>query len=238
MSFSSRRTLVLLFDYARQESCSIIVYIPPSSSSSRCLFAADQAHPAFAERDPRYRLQPNDVIEIQYRYTPEYNQTASVQPDGFVTLQLVGDVKVEGLTLDQARIAVRDQAATRLRDPEVFLVLKDYEKPHFVVGGEVTNPGRFDYRGRITAVEAIAMAGGFRTASAKHSQVILFWRANAGMGETRVLNMKEMMYAPKLEKDIVLRPGDMLLVPQNRVSKIERFVRWGNWGVYWNPIPR
>lgn len=205
---------------------------------SAALFAAEQARPAFAERDPRYRLQPNDVIEVQYRYTPEYNQTASVQPDGFVTLQLIGDVKVEGLTLDQARTAVRDQAATRLREPEVFLVLKDYEKPHFVVGGEVANPGRFDYRGRITAVEAIAMAGGFKTASAKHSQVILFRRVNSETGETRVLNMKEIMYAPKLEEDLALQPGDMLLVPQNRVSKIERFIKWANLGVYWNPIQR
>jgi polysaccharide biosynthesis/export protein len=203
---------------------------------SVALFGADQARPTFADRDPRYRLQPNDVVEVQYRYTPEYNQTASVQPDGFVMLQLVGDVKVEGLTLDQARTAVRDQAATRLREPEVFLVLKDYEKPHFVVGGEVANPGRFDYRGRITAVEAIAMAGGFKTASAKHSQVILFRQVNADMGETRVLNMKEIMYAPKLEEDLALRPGDMLLVPQNRVSKIERFIKWANLGVYWNPI--
>jgi polysaccharide export outer membrane protein len=202
---------------------------------SATLFAADQAHPTFTDRDPRYHLQPSDVIEIQYRYTPEYNQTVSVQPDGFVTLQLVGEVKVEGLTLDQARTAVRDQAAIRLRDPEVFVALKEYEKPYFVVGGEVTNPGRFDYRGRITAVEAIAIAGGFKTASAKHSQVILFRRVDAEIGETRILNMKEIMYTPKLEEDIALRPGDMLLVPQNRVSKIERFIKWANVGMYWNP---
>ena len=44
-------------------------------------------------------LQPNDVIELQYRYTPEYNQTVSIQPDGFVTLQLLGDLKISGLTL-------------------------------------------------------------------------------------------------------------------------------------------
>ena len=190
----------------------------------------------FAARDPRYRLQPNDVIEIQYRYTPEYNQTASVQPDGFVTLQLVGDVKLDGLTLDQARASILKLASARLHDPEIFILLKDYEKPHFVVGGEVASPGRFELRGHVTAVEAIAIAGGFKAASAKHSQVILFRRIDAENGETRTLDLKKIMYKPMLEEDVTLRPGDMLLVPQNRISKIERIIKWANIGVYWSPI--
>ncbi len=200
------------------------------------LFAADTTSGQFAARDPRYRLQANDVIEIQYRYTPEYNQTASVQPDGFVTLQLIGDVKLDGLTLDQARATIRGLAAARLRDPEIFILLKDYDKPHIVVGGEVANPGRFELRGHVTAVEAIAMAGGFKSSSAKHSQVILFRRIDTENGETRTLNLKKIMYKPMLEEDVALRPGDMLLVPQNRVSKIERVIKWANVGVYWNPI--
>jgi polysaccharide biosynthesis/export protein len=115
----------------------------------------------FADRDVRYRLQPNDVIEIQYRYTPEYNQTGSVNPDGFVSLQLLGAVKLAGLTLDEARAALVAQASTRLRDPEISIILKDFEKPHFVVIGEIAAPGRFELRGRTSAVEAIALAGGF-----------------------------------------------------------------------------
>ena len=190
----------------------------------------------FAGRDPRYRLQPNDVIEIQYRYTPEYNQTAAVQPDGFVSLQLIGDIKLEDLTLEQARAAILERASARLRDPEIVLLLKDYEKPHFTVGGEVEHPGRFELHGRTTAVEAIALAGGFKNLSAKHSQVILFRRIDPENGETRILNLKQIMNTPQLDEDIALRPGDMLLVPQNRLSKIERFIKWGNVGVYWNPI--
>jgi polysaccharide export outer membrane protein len=192
----------------------------------------------FADRDGRYRLQPNDILEIQYRYTPEYNQTAALQPDGFISLQLVGLVKLAGLTLDEAREALIERASTRLREPEISIILKDFEKPHFIVGGEVASPGRFELRGRTTAIEAIMIAGGFKSPSAKHSQVILFRRIDEKTGETRILNLKEMMNtnAPKLEEDMVLRPGDMLLVPQNRVSKIERYVRWANVGVYWNPI--
>jgi polysaccharide export outer membrane protein len=200
------------------------------------LLVASDSSGQFTERDPRYRLQPSDVLEVQYRYTPEYNQTASVQPDGYASLQLIGGVKLAGLTLDQAHSAILERASARLRDPELFLILKDYEKPHFVVGGEVANPGRFELRGRITAVEAIEMAGGFKAASAKHSQVVLFRRLDSATGETKILNLKQIIDAPKLQEDMVLRPGDMLLVPQNKISKIERFIKWGNFGMYWSPF--
>ena len=131
---------------------------------------------SFAERESRYRLQPTDIVEVHYRYTPEFDQTITVQPDGFVTLQIIGDLKLQGLTLEQVKAALLEKASLRLKDPEITLVLKDFEKPYFVVGGEVGSPGKFEMRGQVTALQAIAMAGGFKTASAKHSQVILFRR--------------------------------------------------------------
>jgi polysaccharide export outer membrane protein len=213
------------------------------SYSSAILFLAcgslwgQQSVGVFADRDSRYHLQPNDVIEIQYRYTPEYNQIASVEPDGFVSLELIGNVKLAGLTIDDARAAILTRVSIRLRSPELSLLLKDYEKPHFTVGGEVASPGRFELRGHTTAVEAIAMAGGLRSGSAKHSEVILFRKIDSHIGETRILNLKQIMFAPKMNEDVALQPGDVLLVPQNKLSKIERFVKWGNFGVFANPIP-
>ncbi len=195
-----------------------------------------QSIPQFAGRDPRYRLQPTDVIEVQYRYTPEFNQTVSIQPDGFVSIQVVGDVKLQGLTLDEAKMLIVEKSKARLKDPEVTLTLKEFEKPYFVVGGEVANPGRFDLRGDTSAIEAIARAGGFKTNSAKHSQVILFRRVGPTLAKTEILNLKAVTQAPFTEPDAALRSGDVLIVPQNQVSKIERFVKWVNVGAYWNPI--
>ena len=62
----------------------------------------------FAERDPHYRLQPEDKIEVQYRYTSEYNTLASVQPDGYASMPLIGQVKVGGLTLEEAHNLARN----------------------------------------------------------------------------------------------------------------------------------
>src|SRR4030095_10225983 len=196
-----------------------------------------QGPTTFAERDPRYRLQSSDVLEIHYRYTPEFDQTVTVQPDGFATLQIVGDIKLQGLTLEQANAALTKQDSLRLKDPEVTLILKEFEKPYFVVAGEVGLPGRYEMRGSVTAVQAIAMAGGFRNSS-KHSQVLLFRRAGADLAKTEILDLKEAMRAPGSEHNIDLQPGDVLIVPQNVVSKIERYIKWGNFGAYINPLTR
>jgi polysaccharide biosynthesis/export protein len=187
---------------------------------------------AFSEHDPRYRLQPSDVLEVHYRYTPEFDQTVTVQPDGFVVLQIVGDVKLQGLTLDQVKTAILEKASLRLKDPELSLVLKDYEKPYFVVGGQVEHPGRFEMRGNVSAVQAIAIAGGFKDASAKHSQVILFRRVGPDLAKTQILDLKTAMSTSSSEALLDLRAGDMLVVPQNRISKIERFIKIANIGAY------
>ena len=180
--------------------------------------------PAFSDRDARYRLQPEDKVEVQYRYTPEYNAVVSIQPDGFVSLPLVGDVKLAGLTLEGACAAIAQKAGERLASPEVSILLREYVKPYFVVAGEVTHPGRFDLHGNVTVVEAIAQSGGFKESS-KHTQIVLLRKTDPEHAQVRLLDMKHLMSASGIREDLALRSGDMLIVPQTFISKIEPFVR-------------
>jgi polysaccharide biosynthesis/export protein len=198
-----------------------------------CALAALPAYSqqTFSERDPRYRIQPSDVIEVQYRYTPEYNHMATIQPDGFAALQLVGDVKVAGLTVDEAAAAIAGKAGERLQNPEVTVTLKEFVRPFFTVAGEVNHPGRFDLRGRVTAVEGIAVSGGFKESS-KRSTVILLRRTGADLAEVKVLDLKRLMSAAAIEEDLTLRSGDLLVVPQNAISRLEPFMRIGSTGLY------
>lgn len=172
---------------------------------------------------PLYRLRPSDVVEVTFTVAPEFNQTLTVQPDGYVTLKDAGGVLALGLTIPQFAGAVRKAYAGYLHDPEVAVALKDFERPYFVVGGEVGKPGKYELRSDITVAEAVQIAGGF-TSEAKHSQVVLFRRVNDDLVETRLLNLKKMLKQNSLKEDAHLRPGDLVYVPQNAISKISRFL--------------
>ena len=187
--------------------------------------------------EERYLLQPGDVLDIQYRYTPEFNQTISVQPDGYISLQIGGDVKVSGRNLIEVRDLILTKARTRLAAPELTVILKEFQKPYVVVAGEVPQPGKFELREKLTAIQAVLLAGGFKD-SAKSSQIVVFRKLNADTAEVRTLNFKTLRHTSDLENDLTLQPGDMILVPRNRISKIERYVRLASLAAFLNPIIR
>ena len=120
--------------------------------------AQDQKPPRLTTvTEERYRLQPGDVLEVQYRYSPEFNQTVTVQPDGYISLEIGGDLKVAGLTVDLTRQAILRRASTRLQDPIATVILKEFQRPYFVVAGEVSQPGKIEMRERVTAIQAISI---------------------------------------------------------------------------------
>ena len=186
------------------------------------------------ERRPLYRLRKSDVVVIRFTFSPEFDQEATVQPDGFVSLKAVGNLSAEGLTLPEFQDSVGKSYQASLRDPEVSVALKDFERPFFIAGGQLGRPGKYELRAPTTAAEGVAIAGGFTDAS-KHSQVVLFRRVGDGVVETQVLNLKAMLAARNLEEDPELKPGDMLFVPQNRISKIKRFLPTSSLSTFFTP---
>jgi polysaccharide biosynthesis/export protein len=184
----------------------------------------DKAAPQFgSQRYPRYELRADDVLDISFEFTPELNQTVSIQPDGYITLREVGDVHVAGLTVPEITETIRTAYGKILQNPAIAIVLKDFEKPYFVIGGEVGRPGKYELRGDTTVTDAIAVAGGFNS-SAKHSQVVLFRRVSRDLYEARLINVKKMLKSRDLSEDAHLKPGDTLFVPQSYLSKIRQFV--------------
>jgi polysaccharide biosynthesis/export protein len=174
--------------------------------------------------EERYRLQPGDVLEVQFRYSPEFNQTVTVQPDGYVSLEIGGDLKVAGMTVEQTRMAILRRASTRLQDPVATVILKEFQRPYFVVAGEVAQPGKIEMRERVTAIQAIMLAGGLKE-SAKASQVVVFRKINSDTAQVKLLNLKNIRRTSDLENDLTLQAGDMVFVPRDKITKIERFMR-------------
>ena len=185
-------------------------------------------------RNRRYQLHSADVLSLEFPFTPEFNQTVTIQPDGYITLRGIDNMRVEGQTLPEVTTALRTAYAKILHDPVINVELKDFEKPFFIVGGEVGHPGKFELREDTTATEAVAIAGGLRD-SAKHSQVLLFHRVPGGWAQVKRLNMKKMLKEGNLDEDAYLQPGDFLYIPKNTMSKIGKFIPTSSLGLYANP---
>jgi Periplasmic protein involved in polysaccharide export len=196
--------------------------------------ATAQTQPGFQDRAPRYKLRRGDAFELQFAFSPELNQTVTVQPDGYITLKSAGTISAEGQTIPELTGAIERAYAGILHDPVVTIDLKDFDKPFFVVNGQVGKPGKYDLRSDLTVTEGVAIAGGFTEAS-KHSQVILFRPGASGFTEARLINLKKMINSRNLSEDIHLRPGDMIYVPKNQLSKIQKFLPTTSMGMYGYP---
>ena len=181
------------------------------------------SRPVAAERYPRYLLRPSDVLQITFAISPEYDQSITVQPDGYINLRGVGDVYVAGKSVPELIEALKKTYQQFLHEPIINVELKDFEKPYFIAGGEFGHPGKFELRGDTTVSEAVAIAGGF-TDKAKHSEVVLFRRAPGGWAEAKRLDVKQMLAKKDLSEDVHLRPGDLIYVPKNSLSKLRQFI--------------
>jgi polysaccharide export outer membrane protein len=182
-----------------------------------------------------YKVNAGDVLEIAFRWTPEFNQAVTVQPDGHIGLVSAGDVPVAGLTPIQVRDEIIKRSSGKLVNPEVAVTLKDFERPRIAVAGEVLAPGKYDLRQPTTALQAILLAGGPKDTAAL-SQVLLFRPMASGFSEVHRISFKNLDHSLHPPEDIQLRPGDMILVPRDKLTKIGRYVRTFNLGIYFNPV--
>jgi len=188
----------------------------------------------FSKRNPRYGIESGDSFDLNFQFVPTFNQSVTVQPDGFVSLRGIGDVHVAGKTVPELTHYLCEAYGKIMVSPDLVVILKNFDKPYFVAAGQVLKPGKYDLRGNTTLTEAIAEAGGF-TDKSKHSQVLLFRRISDKWSEAKVIDVKKMLHSKDLDEDPMLEAGDMIFVPQNRISKIARFLPTPSLSTYVNP---
>jgi polysaccharide biosynthesis/export protein len=192
-------------------------------SNRRSADATDPDRPVAAQRNPRYRINREDILTLVFPLSPEFNQSkVMVQPDGYITLQGVGSLYVLGLTVPEAVQAVKLAYSKTLHDPIVDIDLADFQKAYFVVLGQVAKPGHYDLRYDMTVTEAVAVAGGF--SSTAKTQVFLYHRSQAGWIEAKELKLKDILHGKNVSEDVSIRPGDMIFVPEKTITKIRKYI--------------
>jgi len=184
---------------------------------------------------PTYTLYPGDTIDVTFRFTPEFNDQVTVQPDGRAVLKSIGEIRLAGYTLAEIQREIVLGSSSKLVNPEVTVSLKDFDKPHIVVAGEVQTPGKFELRRPITALQAVMLAGGPKEDAAL-GHVYLFRRLNSDTAEVHILKLSHYDPRTRSKNDMTLEPDDMILVQRDKIEKITRLVKLINLGVYFNAL--
>jgi polysaccharide export outer membrane protein len=181
------------------------------------LTACGASRPSFdfdAERrtTSTYAVGPGDVLQVRAWKNDALSQRVTVRPDGFVTLPLIGDVLVEGRTVDSVAHDVAARAAKFYTEaPVVAVEVAELHSYRVYVMGEVTRPGEFTPKGQVTVLQAIALAGGFTRFAAPDRIVIV--RRDA-QGERRIpFVYAQVVEEGDLRENLPLQSNDTLVVP-------------------------
>jgi len=219
-------------DSPEKSPASVAPSAPPRAARSLDTGQVDSDRPTLEHRNPRYRVMRDDVLVLTFPLSPEFNQTITIEPDGYVTLLGAGSVYIQEMTVPEVIEALKKAYSKILRDPVIDVDLKDFQKPFFLVLGQVGKPGQYDLRYDTTVSQAIAIAGSF-SADAK-TQVFLFHRVSPGWVEVKKLSLKNILHGKNVNEDLHLQAGDMIYVPVNFISNFKKYVPYST-GLYFNP---
>jgi polysaccharide export outer membrane protein len=191
---------------------------------------ADPDKTVLERRYPRYQVQPTDVLSLTFPLSPEFNQTTvNVQSDGYINLLSAESVYVKGMSVPEITEAVKKAYAGSLHEPIIEVDLVEYQRPFFLVLGQVGKPGQFDLTHDTTVTGAIAIAGGF-VPTAK-MQVLLFHRVSNDWVEVKKLN--DILHGKNANEDAQLSSGDMIFVPEKFITNFRKYVPYAiNSGTY------
>ncbi len=208
-----------------QQNNTVAAVAAPIAGSTASSARPSDDRPALQQRNPRYQVQRDDVLLISFPISPELNQTVTIQPDGYINLQNVGSLYVQGMTVPEVVVALKKTYAQTLHDPIIDVDLKDFQRPYFVATGQVGKPGQYDLRYDMTVTEAIGVAGGFMPTA--KTQVFLYHRINNEWAEVKELKLKDMLNGKNISEDAHVMPGDMIFVPEKFITKFRKYVPYG-----------
>jgi protein involved in polysaccharide export with SLBB domain len=171
-----------------------------------------------------YRVARGDELQLRFLYTPELNLNVVVRSDGRVSLPLVGDVLVEGLTVPALTERVQRQLAEQVRRPQVVINIGPSSSQRVFVGGEVQRPGVQPLIGPLTVLQAVMAAEGLRD-SAQPAEVLVLRRGPPGTpSEVLRVDLAQLLAGAAGASDPMLMPYDVIVVPRSGIASVGLWV--------------
>jgi polysaccharide export outer membrane protein len=159
--------------------------------------------------DEYYVLGAGDVLNIQLWKEPTLSGTVKVRPDGYVTLPLVNEVQVIGMSTGELRKLLEVQYKEFVNSPVVTIRIEGIISNEVFLVGQVNKPGAYPLTGNETLLQLLTRAGGL-TIFAQRRDIRTVRRA--GEKVTEFISDYDAIIAGDLKQDIILRPGDRVFV--------------------------
>ena len=159
--------------------------------------------------DEYYVIGPGDALNIQLWKEPTLSGAVKVRPDGFITLPLVNEVQVTGLTSAELRKLLTDRFKAFVNDPIVTIRIEGIASSEVFLVGQVNKPGAYPLVGNDSLLQLITRAGGL-TIFADRRDIKVMRRVRDKV--TEYVADYDAIVAGDLKQDILLRPGDRIIV--------------------------
>lgn len=159
---------------------------------------------------PDYKIGADDTLNISVWKEPDLTETLPVRPDGKISLPLLNDVQAAGLTPSQLADAISTKLKKYMSDPRVTVIVTAMNSQRIYILGEVTHSGTMTLQPNMTVLQALASAGFTQFANTKGIYVL---RSENGKQQKIAVNYKALLKGASVDQNLVLRPGDTIVVP-------------------------
>ena len=168
---------------------------------------------------PEYRIGATDSLTISVLGSPEHAVVAVVRPDGKISFPGYGDIKVEGKSAPELRKELERsfRKSLGLKDPTVYVSINSFGSSAITVLGEVSAPGVFPYVSNMRMIDVLGATRGFTLRSAADNTILI--REVDGAVKVYKVHMKRFIKHADWTTNFYLRPGDIVLVPRNNLTK-------------------
>ena len=180
---------------------------PPATSAPAATRPTDGGVPLPAG----YVIGTEDSLSINFWREKEMSAEVVVRPDGKISLPLLNDIQAAGLTPDQLREQLVKAATKFVAVANATVVVKEIKSRNVYITGQVTKPGAYPIIGQMNVLQLIAMAGGLIEYA--DSKNIVVMRNENGAPKYTKFNYKDVMKGKNTEQNLVLKPGDTVIVP-------------------------
>lgn len=176
-----------------------------------CFFSVSTTFAADSLTGSQYKLGPGDILEISVWNDEALFREVRVRPDGKISFPLIGDVTAYGRTVSELKAELEKLMNEFVPGVPITVILRSLGYPRIYIVGKVSQPGPFMMETELTVIQALAMAGGLTTFASKGN--ILIIRKDGQQQKTLEFNYSDMERGRNLEQNIVLLPGDTVIVP-------------------------